>query len=49
MCVFKIVKPLSMHVLKASYMMNYNTQITALQDTLLAVYVKDRRKRNLIS
>ena len=44
MCIFKIVKPLSMYVLKISYMTNYNKQITTLQNRLLAIYVKKQRE-----
>lgn len=50
MCVFKIVKPLPMYVLKMLHMINCNKQITTLQDMLLAVYVKKaERERNSLS
>lgn len=49
MRVLKIVKPLSIHVLEVLYMINYNKQITTLQDTLLANDVKKRRERNSVS
>lgn len=48
MCIFKIVKPLSMYIHKVLYMINYSKQITTLQDTLLAVYVKKKRQRNSV-
>jgi hypothetical protein len=37
MCILKIMKPLSMYVLKILYMISYNKQMTTLQDMLLAV------------
>ena len=45
MCIFKIVKPLSMYVLKILYIINYNKQITTLQNMLLAVYLKKQREK----
>ena len=34
-----------MYVLKVLYMINYNKQITTLQNMLLAVYVKKQREK----
>lgn len=45
MRIFKIVKPLSMYVLKVLYMINYNKQITTLQNRLLALCTKKQRGR----
>lgn len=49
MCIFKIVKPLSTYIHKVLYMINYSKQITTLQDTLLAVYVKKKKAEKFSS